>query len=60
MLSNKVVSNERITFVEDDNIVEHDKSIASVLNKIFSNIIITLGIPQYDEMEPVSHRWKQS
>ena len=56
LLSNKVVSNERITFVEDNNIVEHDKNIASVLNKIFSNIIITLGIPQYDEMEPVSHR----
>ena len=55
LLSNKVVSNEKITLVENDKIVENDKNTASVLNKFFSNIITALGIPQYNETEPVSH-----
>ena len=45
LLSNKVVYNERITLVEDDKIIENDKNSASILNKFFSNIITTLGIP---------------
>ena len=55
LLSNKVVYNERITLVEDDKIIENDKNTASILNEFFSNIITTLGIPQYNETEPVSH-----
>ena len=55
LLSNKFVYNERITLVEDDKIIENDKNTASILNEFFSNIIATLGIPQYNEMEPVSH-----
>ena len=54
VLSNKVVSNEKITLVEKDNIVENDKKTATVLNDFFSNIITNLGIPQYIEGEPVS------
>ena len=54
-LSNKVVYNDRITLVEDDKVVENDKNTASILNEFFSNIITTLGIPQYNETEPVSH-----
>ena len=54
-LSNKVVYNERITIVEDDKIIENDKNTASMLNEFFSNIITTLGIPQYNETEPVSY-----
>ena len=54
LLSNKVVYNERITLVEDDNIIENDKNTASILNEFFSNIT-TLGIPQYNETEPASH-----
>ena len=50
LLSNKVVYNERI-----DKIIENDKNTASILNEFFSNIITTLGIPQYNETEPVSH-----
>ena len=49
LLSNKVVFNERITLVEDDKIIENDKNTVSILNEIFSNIITTLGIPQYSE-----------
>ena len=55
LLLNKVVSNEKITLVEDNKIVEKDKNTASVLNEFFSNIITTLGIPQHNETEPVSH-----
>ena len=49
LLSNKVVSYEKITLVEDDNIVENGKNTASVLNEFLSNIITILGIPQYNE-----------
>ena len=55
LLSNKVVYNERITLVKDDKVIENDKNTASILNKFFSNVIITLGIPRYNETEPVSH-----
>ena len=50
-----VVYNERITVVEGDKIVENDKNTASILNEFFSNMITSLGIPQYNETEPVSH-----
>ena len=55
-LLNKVVFNEKITLVEDDNIVENDKNTASVLNEFFSNIITTLVIPKYNETEPLSRK----
>ena len=54
ILSNKAVSNEKITLAEQDNIVENDKKTATALNNFFSNIITNLGIPQYIEGEPVS------
>ena len=55
LLSNTVISNEKITLIEDGNIVENNKNTASVLKKFFSNIITMLGIPQYNETEPVGH-----
>ena len=55
LLSNiKVVSNEKITLIENDYIVENDEKTATVLNNIFSNVITSLNIPQYNETEPVS------
>ena len=45
----------RESVVEDDKIIENNKNTASILNEFFSNIIATLGIPQYNETEPVSH-----
>ena len=45
----------RESLVEDDKIIENNKNTASILNEFFSNIITTLGIPQYNETEPVSH-----
>ena len=53
LLSNKVVSNEKIILVENDKIVENDKKSATVLNNFFSNIIKSLGIPQYKDADPV-------
>ena len=44
-----------MTLVEDDNIVENDENITSAQNKFLSNIITTLGIPQYKKTEPVSN-----
>ena len=49
----KVVSNEKIILVENDKIVENDKKSATVLNNFFSNILQSLGIPQYKDAEPV-------
>ena len=46
ILANKVVSNEKITLVEKDNIVENDKKAATVLSNFSSNIITNLVIPQ--------------
>ena len=54
ILSNKVVSNEKVTLIEDNNIVENDKKTATVFNNFFSNITKNLGIPQYNEIDPVS------
>ena len=44
LLSNKVVSNENIALVEQENIVKNDKKTATVVNDFFSNIITNLGI----------------
>ena len=54
VLSNKVMSSEKITLVENDDILENDKRTATVFNNFFSNIITNLGIPQYIEEEPIS------
>ena len=56
LLLNKIIFNEKITLLEDDNIVENDKNTASVLNEFFANIITTLGIPRYNKTKPVSHK----
>ena len=54
VLSNKVMPSEKITLVENDDILENDKRTATVFNNFFSNIITNLGIPQYIEEEPIS------
>ena len=53
LLSNNVASNEKIILAENDKIVENDKKSATVLNSFFSNIIKSLGIPQYKDAEPM-------
>ena len=46
MLSKKVKSNERITLVENDEIIKTEKGTAKVLNTFFSNIVQNLDIQQ--------------
>ena len=55
LLSNKVVSNEKITLVEKTEILKSDKETAKVLNNFFSNIIQNLNIPQYRDQDPISN-----
>ena len=45
MLSNKLVSSEKITLVGNEKIITYGKKIGKVLNDFFSNIIKTLNIP---------------
>ena len=45
LLSNKIVSNEKITIVEGDKIIGIDKETAKVLNEFFSNVVTNLNIP---------------
>ena len=37
-LSNKVISNEKITLIEEDKTIKDDKETAKVFNDFFSNI----------------------
>ena len=55
LLSNKVVFNEKITLIENNNIIKNNEKTATVLNNFFSNVITTLNIPQYNETELVTH-----
>ena len=48
MLSKKIKSNERITLIENDEIIKTEKGTAKVLNALFSNIVQNLDILQYN------------
>ena len=54
LLSNKVMSSEKITLVEGTKILKNDKETAKVLNNYFSTIIQNLKIPQCKEQDPIS------
>ena len=53
MLSKKIKSNERITLIENDEIIKTEKGIAEVLNAFFSNIVQNLDIQQYNVDDPI-------
>ena len=48
MLSKKIKSNERITLIENDEIMKIEKGTAKVLNAFFWNIVQNLDIQQYN------------
>ena len=48
MLPKKIKSNERITLIENDEIIKTEKGTAKVLNTFFSNIVQNLDIQQYN------------
>ena len=54
-LSDKVVSREKITLIEEDEIVESDSNTAQTLNTFFSNIVSNLKIAEYTNCDPVSN-----
>ena len=39
LLSDKVISNDKVTLLEDGNIVENDKNAAFILNELFFQIL---------------------
>ena len=53
MLSKKIKSNERITLIENDEIIKTEKGTAKVLNTFFSNIVQNLHIQQYNVDDPI-------
>ena len=46
-LSDKIVSKEQITLVENNDIISEDSDVAQTLNSLFSNIVTNLKIPAY-------------
>ena len=53
LLSNKVKSAEKITLVEGEEIITEDGENAEILNKVFSNAVKNLKIPEYQEAYPL-------
>ena len=51
--SDKVTSSEKITLIEEDEIIENDSDTARVLNTFFSNIVSNLKIPEYTKCNPL-------
>ena len=58
LLSNKIVSSEKITLVEGKEIIKTDQANAKVLNNFFFNIIKNFEIPQYSQLGPICHNIK--
>ena len=58
LLSNKIVSNEKITLVEGEEIIKTNQANAKVLNNFFSIIIKNLEIPLYSQVDPICQNIK--
>ena len=48
LLSNKTISNKKITLVENGNIIRNECDAAKVFNSFFTNVVKNLEIPQYN------------
>ena len=53
MLSKKIKSNERITLIENDEIIKTEKGTIKVLSTFFLNIVQNLDIQQYNVDDPI-------
>ena len=53
-LSDKITSKEKITLIEEHEIVSNNENTAQVLNTFFSNIVGSLNIPEYVTNDPIS------
>ena len=58
LLSNKIVSNEKITLVEGETIIITDQANPAMLNNFFSNIVKNLEIPQYNQVDSICQNIK--
>ena len=58
LLSGNIVSNEKITLVEREEIIKKNQANARVFNNFFSNIIANLDIPQYNQIDPICQNIK--
>ena len=54
LLSDKIVSREKVTLIEEDEIVESDVNTAQILDTFFSNIVSNLKIAEYANCHPIS------
>ena len=54
-LSDKIMSTERITLIDNGDIVSTEQDAAHVLNTFFSNIVTYLEIPEYIDRDPISN-----
>ena len=54
LLSNKSKSNEKITVVEDNEIISKDKDNVELLNSFFSNALKNLKIPEFSDSNPLA------
>ena len=58
LISDKSVSRDQINLTEEKEIVKSKSEAAEVLNKFFSNIVKNLGIPAYDDFDPIIEKMK--
>ena len=54
LLSNKIMSSEKITLVQETRIKKNGKETAKVLNNFFSTVIQNLKLSQSKEQDPIS------
>ena len=53
-LSDKIVSREKLTLIEDDKIIESDINTPQILNTFFSNIVSNFKIAEYANYNLIS------
>ena len=53
ILSKKIKCTERITLIENDEIIKTEKGTAKALNAFFSNIVQNLDFQQYNVDDPI-------
>ena len=58
LLSNKILSNKKITLTEAKKIIKTDQANPKVLNDFFSSIIKKLETSQYNQVDPICQKTK--
>ena len=53
-LSNKTIPSEKITLIDDDELITNDQKVANTLNDFFSSIVTSLKLPESENAGPLS------